>query len=589
MSVVLSSARVLGIPELLAHIFLLSSRQANTVYARVCKEWSDVALDVLWREINNPSHLIQLLCPLHPEPDGDGGVIWSFVKEHGAIQTTDWARLRSYAKRVRILVVPRRIPILDDSVFTEIQRAGRFLPNLQRLEWYTNAFYYPLFTDKNVLHLTLRLDPEDTHHLSQIILDIPKFLPLLTSLMLELPDYYAYFGMDMLKRFFSTLEDVHNAIAISLTKLPSLTYFSLPKFFCTPTILQQLAMLKKLVSVEVSLLSSPYNSIFPVDLETRSFMSLTRLAFSMSFERAMECFSQTNYPPNIIRLELASTAFEPEPDYSGILEVLSASYPDLEELVLDSTVSPPVDIELAVQTEITLHSLQPVLRWSGLKVLKLRHYFPFSLTHDDILAFAKALPSIEILLLNPSPGALLQPSFPIGTLLVFETHCPRLQHLGLYFGIGTEHIPVAVVERCLSKLLTLDLGASRADPSLDIGCLFNDICPKALVSYSSNRAGEYSVLGARIAKEWAEELENRDIWRLADIYSDEQMKTANLAHVVPPRHRREMLKEYFYQQEKEKLVREKKVLREEAYQDGLEAMTLDGALHEGDEEGQIDA
>ncbi|KAJ8692693.1 hypothetical protein PTI98_009983 [Pleurotus ostreatus] len=64
------------------------------------------------------------------------------------------------------------------------------------------------------------------------------------------------------------------------------------------------------------------------------------------------------------------------------------------------------------------------------------------------------------------------------------------------------------------------------------------------------------------------------------------MKTANL---VPPRDRRDMLKENFYQQEKEKLVREKKVLREEVYRDGLEAMTLDGALHEGDEEGQIDA
>ncbi|KAF9496813.1 hypothetical protein BDN71DRAFT_1505487 [Pleurotus eryngii] len=537
MTMASSSARVLGIPELLAHIFFLSTRQANTVYARVCKEWSDIALDVLWWEINNPSHLIRLLCPLHPEPDGDGGVIWSFDKEQGDIQTTDWEQLRSYAKRVRILVVPRRIPILDDSVFAEIQSAGRFLPNLQRLQWYSNAFYYPLFTDKN-------------------------YLPLLTSLTLELPDYHAYFDMDMLRRFLPTLEDIHNAIAIFLRRFPSLILF-----------ITQILLYSEDPSTT--------GDTAETGLGGSSFMSLTRLAFSMSFGKAMECFSQTNYPPNIIRLELASTTFEPEPDYLGFLEVLSARYPSLEELTLDSTVSPPVDIELAVQTEITLRSLQPVLRCAGLKALKLRHYFPFSLKHDNILAFAEALPSIETLLLIPSPRALLQPTFPIGTLLVFENHCPWLQHLGLYFGIGTEHIPTAVVERCLSKLLTLDLGASRIDPTLDLGCLFNDICPRTLISYSSNRTGAYSRIGARIAGEWEVELENRDIWRRADIHSDEQTETANLAYIVPPCLRHEMLKEKFYEQEKAKLAREKEILREEANWDGLAAITLAGVEEEG--------
>ncbi|KAF4596495.1 hypothetical protein EYR38_007882 [Pleurotus pulmonarius] len=546
----LSSARVLSIPELLLHIFSSSTRQANTVYARVCKEWSDIALDVLWWEIKNPGHLVRVLCPLHPEYDGDGGVVWTFDKGRGDIQATDWERLHSYARRVRILVVSRSSPTLDDSVFAEIQSAGCFLPNLQRLEWYTDAFYYPLFIDKSISHLTLRLDSEDTKYSSQVILDIPKFLPLLTSLTLELPEYYACFDMDMLKRFLPTLEDIHNAIGILLERFPSLTYFSLPKLFCTPKIIQQLAKFKKLASVEVALLSSPCSTIFPADLEACSFMSLTRLAFSMLFRSAMQCFSQTNFPPNLIRLELTSTAFEPEPDYLGLLEVLSAAYPNLEELVLDSIVSPPVDIDLTTQTKITLRSLQPILHCSTLKTVKLHHYFPLSLEHDDILALAEALPSIETLLLNPSPLALLNPTFPIGTLLIFGTHCPRLQHLGLYFGAGTEHIPDAVVERCLSKLLTLDLGASRADPSLDIGCLFNDICPKALISYSSDREGEYSRLGAKIAREWAVELENRDIWRRADIFSDEQMQTTNLAHIVPSSLRREMLKETFYEQEK---------------------------------------
>lgn len=76
MTITLPSARVLGIPELLAHIFSLSTRQANAVHARVCKEWSDAALDVLWRKVTNVAHLMRLLSPLEAEYDEDGDVTW---------------------------------------------------------------------------------------------------------------------------------------------------------------------------------------------------------------------------------------------------------------------------------------------------------------------------------------------------------------------------------------------------------------------------------------------------------------------------------------------------------------------------------
>ncbi len=74
MTITLPSARVLGIPELLAHIFSVSTRQANAVHARVCKEWSDVALDILWWRVYNIAHLMRLLSPLEEEYDEDGNV-----------------------------------------------------------------------------------------------------------------------------------------------------------------------------------------------------------------------------------------------------------------------------------------------------------------------------------------------------------------------------------------------------------------------------------------------------------------------------------------------------------------------------------
>ncbi|KAF9497932.1 hypothetical protein BDN71DRAFT_1504353 [Pleurotus eryngii] len=544
MTLTLPSARVLDIPELLVHIFSLSTRQANAVHARVCKEWSDAALDVLWRRVTNVAHLMRLLSPLEAEYDGDGDVTWFFVNGGGDITTSDWARLKSYARRVRTLVVEHSASTLHESVFEEVEIGNgdspNLLPNIQRLEWYIDPYYYHLFTNKKVTHLTMRLDPRDALHkcVFEIIRDIPKFLPHLKSLTLQLPSHYEHISNDLLEAQLSeveTLNAIHNAIVTSLRSLPLLSHVSLPKCFLVSKVVQQLSTLNKLTSTETSLPLSPCEAAFPLALAADSFTSMTRLTFSMTFTRATECFAQMNHPPNIVHLELVSTIIEPERVYSSLLKVLSVSYPSLEVLVLDFKQRPEIDVEPTVQTTITFRSLRPVLRCSKLKTLMLRHYFPFILEHDDILSIAKALHSIETLLLNESPHALLKPTFPIGTLLVFRTHCPRLKRLGLYFGTGTKHIPITVPEGCLSKISSLKLGASRADPCFDVGCFLNDVCSKAFLSSSSYRRGRYRGLGARITKEWNTVIEEREIWRLADIYSEEQMKTDNLGMLMPLR------------------------------------------------------
>ena len=56
--------RVLRIPELLQMIFGILDLPSNTVNARVCKQWSDIALDILWREIDELYILFKILAPL---------------------------------------------------------------------------------------------------------------------------------------------------------------------------------------------------------------------------------------------------------------------------------------------------------------------------------------------------------------------------------------------------------------------------------------------------------------------------------------------------------------------------------------------
>ena len=55
--------RVLFIPELLKNILSFLDRLDNVINACVCKQWSEIALDLIWREVNNLPRLLTLLRP----------------------------------------------------------------------------------------------------------------------------------------------------------------------------------------------------------------------------------------------------------------------------------------------------------------------------------------------------------------------------------------------------------------------------------------------------------------------------------------------------------------------------------------------
>jgi len=51
------------IPELLRNIFSFADRNDNVSHACVCKQWSDIALDFVWKEVENILQLLTLLRP----------------------------------------------------------------------------------------------------------------------------------------------------------------------------------------------------------------------------------------------------------------------------------------------------------------------------------------------------------------------------------------------------------------------------------------------------------------------------------------------------------------------------------------------
>ncbi|KAL4257231.1 hypothetical protein AB1N83_012880 [Pleurotus pulmonarius] len=118
--------QALLIPELLRRIFELSSDKSNVSHARVCRNWSEEALSILWSSIDAYS-LFTLLAPM---TRGLGQSELAFSRD---LVEGDWVRFERYSWRVRSL---RFNLHFSTSVFNSIAIGRRrldFLPNLEEL------------------------------------------------------------------------------------------------------------------------------------------------------------------------------------------------------------------------------------------------------------------------------------------------------------------------------------------------------------------------------------------------------------------------------------------------------------------------
>ena len=71
--------RVFSIPEILELIFSFLDGDSVKSSVTVCKRWSDLALNTLWREVSNPRHLFALLAPM-VNPQGSPLCDWVGVQ-----------------------------------------------------------------------------------------------------------------------------------------------------------------------------------------------------------------------------------------------------------------------------------------------------------------------------------------------------------------------------------------------------------------------------------------------------------------------------------------------------------------------------
>ena len=70
-----SSVRPIDVPELLAIVFSYLDDRSLARTARVCRHWSDAALDTLWYKLTDLRPLLNLLAPLTNERKGASRVL----------------------------------------------------------------------------------------------------------------------------------------------------------------------------------------------------------------------------------------------------------------------------------------------------------------------------------------------------------------------------------------------------------------------------------------------------------------------------------------------------------------------------------
>jgi hypothetical protein len=76
------SQRVLFIPELVDIIFNLLDRKTNATNALVCKQWSQIALDVVWKEVDDLLQLFRLLKPIRLDLHKSEEELYAFYVSH---------------------------------------------------------------------------------------------------------------------------------------------------------------------------------------------------------------------------------------------------------------------------------------------------------------------------------------------------------------------------------------------------------------------------------------------------------------------------------------------------------------------------
>lgn len=509
--------RILFIPELLVVIFSFLDRGTNVTNAQVCKRWSEIALDLVWKEVDNLLGLFDLLQPTYYE-EADREYVRSLCLASLTLnsfrpqqrftklpEVTDWSRFEKYASRVRSLKCrPHKheletgpeadlCPLLRDVALTRTSPV--ILPKMHTLEWrYTTPAHMAhcrLFLHRGLRHLSVTAPSQSDPQ--------PDFY---SDLCARAPHLHAFI-------LFVNLHaaPIDTELSILPEKLPELKMIALPEFNYTSAVIKQLSLAKNIAVVDFTQgdpslgYGSPANmSLFKPMLTEGAFPCLRELNLSAGIGDLDRFFRSTFAPIHITTLSVNSYADHSPAEVHAFLTTLQRCQL-LSKLNL-RLYNKFLPADLPVNRRLSYAAIKPVLAIRNLSSFQLVHKFPLKLTLDELEDLARKWPDLENLMLNAEPLFLEKDAFTLDlrALLPFARYCPRLRLLGIYIDASKAEIPSPSTPlEPFSALQNLELGTSLVRDTDTVATFLSEICPSrcavgAGITWTTSGSGDSRLL-----------------------------------------------------------------------------------------------
>ncbi|KAG8983086.1 hypothetical protein FRB93_007677 [Tulasnella sp. JGI-2019a] len=466
--------RALDIPEILSQVLDLVGDGDKVASALVCRTWNSVALDAIWRDVNDLVQLLRLI--------GDVKAVNGFntiihcgtdleLEFSQSLEGTDW--FDSYAARVISLDWDSQGLSFSPTVFERIHAArpgsSPLLPNLLTIKCQA---YYDVDAD-HVLHFLSR-SVTSLHIQYKTLCTAPRVAASMSSLATFAPEV-SKLTVECLFR----VDMVDEALSSWIESLKKLREVTLPRYFGSQPIVKALGSTGGLESVSGHAKLSRTTEHASVILGTHwslpssAFERLQFIDFDATLAQAVEIFSGSPLP-ELRGLWLNAVGPVTNPILQPCILALVAWCKDLEDLSLN--LLPPMGT--TDRERIRFQILDPLLRLRKLQKLQIIHDHSIYLVEENVEAMSLAWPRlIQLSFRGGNPREAPQTSFSI--LKSFAIKFSNIQRLAITLHIDGDVSVVDSVPPTFTSLQELHLDTSRihGQQSVAVATLLSLICP----------------------------------------------------------------------------------------------------------------
>ncbi|THU88239.1 hypothetical protein K435DRAFT_969562 [Dendrothele bispora CBS 962.96] len=495
----------LHIPELLRSIFENSSRKDNIQNALVCKQWSDISLDVVWHDVHmhDLPAFFNLLAPVKLNSLEPGTWLleetyrYEFERDP---DLNDWGRFctrycPAFAVCCSIVYLLRKKP------------AKPLLPKLTELSCYYGPqhklYFGPLdslfvFMHEDLKHISISTPLYTNTDASEFFKLLPLQSPNLTHLEFRCARTVSSHSYD-------------EALIECLGGLPSLSTVILPSIPDGSSIFTGLKSLKRFELCSFnndgsSALENPMKH----PLRSDALCGLEHLHLTVRYDLVTASLLAQSDLSDLKSIGICSPLIESPDAIKQLSSAIAKTCPNIEKVHLTfnprSSLVPAFNRSFPSESLPSLSDLQPLVQCNQINDLEFAHCYELVYTsHNQVKSLIRSLPNLKSLVLNPCgySSANIKGRLSARVLLRFADAVPNIEYLGIRLTVGTlppdqELFTQGSLPYILRSLRTLDVGRSILKDGDEVRTAFflSGILPRGcrILSHGSSTETDPSIL-----------------------------------------------------------------------------------------------